>query len=180
MRPVVLSDRLTVSLGAPSPPQLADGARAPPPGGGPKIPPFSVRAMRRAAPSGTSPRFRGLPPPQGQVAHVLLALPPLARPILLTRAPARLACLIHAASVRSEPESNSQKNPSGGTRPPKLFDLLKIRSSGTSIIFVFPAPPPGRRPHGGRAPRGMRLRPFLKDQPRRLRGCPLLWRGGTH
>ena len=48
-------------------------------------------------------RFQRLFRPRGQVAHVLLTLSPLdAR-----GHPVRLACLIHAASVHSEPGSNS-------------------------------------------------------------------------
>ncbi len=54
---------------------------------------------------GINPGFPGLFPIRGQVAHVLLTLSPLS-PI---RKPdtVRLACLIHAASVHSEPGSNS-------------------------------------------------------------------------
>ena len=44
---------------------------------------------------------------QGQVAHVLRTRPPLDFPEQAPFRLVRLACLIHAASVRSEPESNS-------------------------------------------------------------------------
>ncbi len=51
---------------------------------------------------GISPRFRELSPTSGQIAHVLLTRMPL-----YSRAEARflvrLACVKHAASVRSEP-----------------------------------------------------------------------------
>ena len=55
---------------------------------------------------GISPSFPGLFPTRGQIAHVLLTRAPL------YRAPegaflVRLACVRHAASVRSEPGSNS-------------------------------------------------------------------------
>ena len=55
---------------------------------------------------GISPPFGGLSPTSGQVAHVLLTRLPL------YRSPegdflVRLACVRHAASVRSEPGSNS-------------------------------------------------------------------------
>ena len=55
--------------------------------------------------SGISPRFRGLSQSQGQVAHVLLTRPPLSGGRSHLRA--RLACVKHAASVHSEPGSNS-------------------------------------------------------------------------
>jgi hypothetical protein len=94
-------------LGGPLPRQLANGPRAPPqviackhwpslvPGpGGP-------RTL-----SGISPPFGGLFRARGQVTHVLLTRSPLYRgycyPFLV-----RLACVRHAASVRSEPGSNS-------------------------------------------------------------------------
>ena len=55
---------------------------------------------------GISPPFGGLSPTSGQVTHVLLTRLPL-----YSRAEARflvrLACVKHAASVRSEPGSNS-------------------------------------------------------------------------
>jgi hypothetical protein len=56
--------------------------------------------------SGISPTFAGLFPPQGQITHVLRTRSPLysrAEALFL----ARLACVKHAASVRSEPGSNS-------------------------------------------------------------------------
>ena len=54
--------------------------------------------------------------------------------------PVRLACLIHATSVRSEPESNSQKK--------NLFKLLKplagFRASQQAYLFiVFRVPSEG-------------------------------------
>ena len=55
---------------------------------------------------GISPSFEGLSPTSGQVTHVLLTRLPLYSPpegsFLV-----RLACVRHAASVRSEPGSNS-------------------------------------------------------------------------
>lgn len=55
---------------------------------------------------GISPAFAGLSPTQGQVTHALLTRAPLYSPgcpgFLV-----RLACVRHAASVRSEPGSNS-------------------------------------------------------------------------
>ena len=54
-----------------------------------------------------SRRFRRLSPCDGQVAHVLRTLPPVAAKVLLPRAAPRLACVKPAASVHPEPGSNS-------------------------------------------------------------------------
>ena len=75
MRLAILSDQLIVSLGGPLPRQLADDARAPRRGGA--FAPFSAREMSPGATFGISRRFQRFSPPQGQVAHVFLALPPL-------------------------------------------------------------------------------------------------------
>ena len=72
---VILSDQLTVRLGGPLPRQQADDARAPRRGGA--FAPFSVPEMSPDATFGISRRFQRFSPPQGQVAHVFLALPPL-------------------------------------------------------------------------------------------------------
>ena len=135
--------------------------------------------MPSPATSGISPGFPGLSPPSGQVARVLLALPPLAGEALLPPPPARLACLIHAASVRSEPESNSQIKISSarrGSPPAAHVNLDRRPSSGTSIIFCLPAPPPGRRmPRSWPRRRGA---PEIASQrssfPRRPRPWPLV------
>ena len=64
---------------------------------------------------GISPRFRGLSPSWRKVAHVLLTrLPLYSGPEGPFRV--RLACLIHAASVRSEPGSNSPLSTDLGSR----------------------------------------------------------------
>ncbi len=93
------------SLGEPLPHQLADRPRAHPEA--PGYPGFSVPKNPPVATFGINPPFGGLFPTSGQVAHVLLTLAPLSTPVLLQKYSVRLACLIHAASVRSEPESNS-------------------------------------------------------------------------
>ena len=54
-----------------------------------------------------SRRFQRLSPCDGQVAHVLRTLPPVAARVLLLRAAPRLACVKPAASVHPEPGSNS-------------------------------------------------------------------------
>ena len=56
---------------------------------------------------GIRPPFGGLSPASGQVAHVLLTRSPLGTAKQAQQFLVRLACLIHAASVHSEPESNS-------------------------------------------------------------------------
>ncbi len=64
---------------------------------------------------GISPPFEGLSPTSGQVTHVLLTRLPLYRRTEV-RFRVRLACVKHAASVRSEPGSNSTvkiRNPTG-------------------------------------------------------------------
>jgi hypothetical protein len=57
---------------------------------------------------GISPAFAGLSPIRGQIAHVLLTRAPCAHLLYCYRKlRTRLACVKHAASVRSEPGSNS-------------------------------------------------------------------------
>src|SRR2546427_7942020 len=95
------------SLGEPLPHQLANGTRAPP-----QAPTFMKRSALGTesrdpvSSSGISPPFGRLFRTRGQVTHVLLTRSPLYRgycyPFLV-----RLACVRHAASVRSEPGSNS-------------------------------------------------------------------------
>ena len=98
------------SHGRPLPCHLANGARAHPWTEGPcGSPPLLAGPCDPDRPCGISPGFPGLSPIQGQVAHVLLTHSPLYSP------PegdfrVRLACLIHAASVHSEPGSNSPKS----------------------------------------------------------------------
>src|SRR5260370_24534389 len=59
---------------------------------------------------GISPAFAGLFPTRGQITHVLRTRAPCAIPYCYgTRT--RLACVKHAASVRSEPGSNSRLKP---------------------------------------------------------------------
>ena len=86
------------SLGRPLPYQLANRPRAPPPA------PFGFPLSGIC---GISPGFPGLFPTRGQVTHVLLTRTPLYSPgcpgFLV-----RLACVKRAASVDSEPGSNSR------------------------------------------------------------------------
>ena len=68
---------------------------------------FQHLAMRRNVLRGVSRRFHRLSPCDGQVAHALRTLPPVAARVLLPRAAPRLACVKPAASVHPEPGSNS-------------------------------------------------------------------------
>ena len=94
------------SLGEPLPRQQANRPRAPPP--------TPLRALIPAAEAtgmscGISPPFGGLSPFGGQVTHVLRTRAPCATPLYCYKeARTRLACVKHAASVRSEPGSNSR------------------------------------------------------------------------
>ena len=63
--------------------------------------------MREPSPSGINPPLEGLSRTLGQVVHALLTRSPLGSHCC---ALARLACIRHAASVRSEPGSNSPLN----------------------------------------------------------------------
>ena len=56
---------------------------------------------------GITHRFQCLSHSDGQVAHALRTLPPVAARVLLPRAAPRLACVKPAASVHPEPGSNS-------------------------------------------------------------------------
>ena len=87
-------------LGRPLPHQLANPPQAPPEA------PFGFR-QRCEPPTtcGISPPFEGLFPTSGQVTHVLLTRSPLS--LSRSSRTVRLACVRHAASVRSEPGSNS-------------------------------------------------------------------------
>ena len=87
-----------------------------------RSPPLVPRRCPQRTLSGISPPFGGLFLTEGQVAHVLLTRSPL------YSSPcgdflARLACVRHAASVRSEPGSNS----------PRLYGL-SMRDLGTSVL----------------------------------------------
>ena len=88
-------------LGGPLPRQLADRPRANPAAAALR-PPLPLRE-----PWGINPPFGGLFPTTGHVTHVLRTRAPLTEAVLLQLQSVRLACLKHAASVRSEPESNS-------------------------------------------------------------------------
>ena len=97
------------SLGEPLPHQLANRARAPPQTA---LRPLSPKTGVFGMSCGISPAFAGLSPIRGQIAHVLRTRAPCAHPLYCYRElRTRLACVKHAASVRSEPGSNSRLKP---------------------------------------------------------------------
>ena len=110
-----------------------------------RSPPLADSPCGPYATFGISAAFAALSPPSGQIAHAFLALPPLRRAVLLHPAAVRLACLIHAASVRSEPESNSQEKKSTRFHRPKPRDVFRsVQIASTS--FCLSASPPDRYP----------------------------------
>ena len=93
------------SLGEPLPHQLANRARAPPQT---PLRALSPKTEVFGMSCGISPAFAGVSPIRGQIAHVLRTRAPCARLLYCyRRLRTRLACVKHAASVRSEPGSNS-------------------------------------------------------------------------
>lgn len=89
-------------LGRPLPYQLANPTQAHLIARGPKIPRFPLKRL-----CGISPSFPWLSPTNKVDSYVLLTRPPLAVREQAPSAAVRLACVRHAASVQSEPESNS-------------------------------------------------------------------------
>ena len=93
------------SLGEPLPHQLANRARAPPQTA---LRPLSPGTGVPGMSCGISSPFGELSPIRGQIAHVLRTRAPCAHFLYCYRKlRTRLACVKHAASVRSEPGSNS-------------------------------------------------------------------------
>ena len=96
-------------LGGPLPHQLANQTRG-------HLPAHKALIFRSCGPNmlcGISSRFQLLSPTGRQVPHALLTRSPL-NLVSIDRSrfplsPVRLACVRHAASVRPEPGSNSQK-----------------------------------------------------------------------
>ena len=131
------------SLGEPLPRQQANRARAPPPT---TFRPLNPGSEDPGMSCGISPPFGGLSPFGGQVAHVLLTRAPCAHSLYCySKLRTRLACVKHAASVRSEPGSNSRlklvvlktKNP--GESPGCEFqnELFNCRSIHSIIERVL-------------------------------------------
>ena len=133
-----LSPATRLSLGGPLPRQLADRTWTPPRVRGPEgSPPFTAAPCDAAVVRGITGRFQPLSPAQGQVVHALLTRLPLGlRPE--GRSVVRLACLIHAASVRSEPGSNPSidlllSDYVFGKNEPKTNSFLREDVSGVPV-----------------------------------------------
>ena len=90
-------------LGGPLPHQLANQTR----GHLSAHKALVIRGCPQITLCGISSRFQLLSPTERQVSHALLTRSPLSYP--RRNNPVRLACVRHAASVRPEPGSNSQK-----------------------------------------------------------------------
>jgi hypothetical protein len=137
----ILSDQLPVSLGRPLPYQLADGTQAPPQVAGPE----------GSLPSDNSPCDE---PPHSVLAPLSRSYPKLEGRLPTRYAPlrhfhptciatcgdlVRLACLIHAASVRSEPESNSPKQKTTAGPLAQTHYLFNGESNWTHASQIAPA-----------------------------------------
>ena len=86
--------------------------------------------MRKETTFGINSPFDELSPTKGQVVHVLrtrlpLSSSPFVRRLLVIN-PARLACLSHAASVHSEPGSNSP-----------LLESLSLIYIYKELLYIF-------------------------------------------
>ena len=97
---------------------------------------FQTKAMQPPLLWGISLRFRRLFPCDGQVAHVLRTLPPVAARVLPPRAAPRLACVKPAASVHPEPGSNSSLYISLFSKFNPALSIPKKKKS-TLSFFVF-------------------------------------------
>ncbi len=125
------------SLGRPLPYQLANRPQPPPSA---PLPALLPRACAPGTVCGISSAFAGLSPTEGQVSYVLLTRSPLYlvsqycyRETVLVR----LACVRHAASVDSEPGSNSRL---------KLSSLRPLAAKNRQPRFeAFTTPPTDTR-----------------------------------
>ena len=84
-----------------------------------------IMSCNTIGPSGISSGFPKLSPSRGQLDYVLLARPPL---YSSEDFHVRLACLIHAANVRSEPGSNPSLEKFILLSPPVPRDTLRSRA----------------------------------------------------
>ena len=117
-------------LGGPLPRQPANGPQAHPPALPQEL---SRPCIRRAVSCGIITCFHVLFPTGGQITHVLLTRPPL--PPTRGWTFVRLACLRRAASVRSEPGSNS---PSWSPAPKRRQLSIRFCLHLTNLGFLFP------------------------------------------
>ena len=112
----------------------------------------NAKALRKLC--GISPPFGRLSPTQGHVSHLVLTSSPLYSQYCY-HFRARLACLIHAASVRSEPGSNSP-----------MVKLVSHRGLKLNCFVRSEIPPGNCRPFRGRARRVELI--FLRQSPKNL------------
>jgi hypothetical protein len=123
-------------LGEPLPHQLANRTRAPLQAPGLTIPSFDLRLSKGRMSCGISVPFETLSPTRRQVTHALLTRLPLSRPLRGDRV--RLACVRHAASVDSEPGSNSHVRWfASRERPPRRTGTTHPRSDSTNTRPVM-------------------------------------------
>ncbi len=119
-------------LGEPLPHQQADGPQAPPEA----LPPFLTGPLTPVSLWGISSRFQLLSPSSGQVTYVLLTRLPLSPSRLLRKAPVRLACIRHAASVHPEPGSNSSSLPLSHLAMGRVLVCPRLVSCGVPHVFL--------------------------------------------
>ena len=135
-----LSPATRHSLGGPLPHQLADRTWAAPRPAGPRRDPRPLTSLPCdiVVSSGITRSFPRLSRCPGYVTHVLLTLSPLYS--RCSCFPVRLACFSHAASVRSEPGSNSSLEirpvPSRGPFSMRRSTLLPGRLRGRPGRFL--------------------------------------------
>ncbi len=122
-------------LGEPLPHQQANRTRVPLQAPGLAIPDFDHRPSKGGMLCGISHPFGRLSPTRRQVTHALLTrLPLYSQPEGYFRV--RLACIRHAASVDSEPGSNSQvKDVASGHSHEWPSDNSNTRASYGSSLF---------------------------------------------
>ena len=116
-------------LGRPLPHQLANPTRAPP--GAINL---SHAVSQRRVVCGISPAFAGLSPTPGQVPT---RYSPVRHSWIAPRV--RLACIRHAASVRSEPGSNSQVSLGRHSTPPPSPGTARSHSRSESTYSLHDA-----------------------------------------
>ena len=127
-------------LGEPLPHQLANPTSAAPKAQGPKIPCFPAHRI-----CGISVTFATLSPTSG---HVPMLYSPVRHspPGASSRAAVRLACVRHAASVQSEPGSNSSVQSLfklsldvlQSPKTPQTFYIVRVTSSSCTTLARNP------------------------------------------
>ena len=129
-----------------------------------KRPPFTALCEQSVVLFGISPAFARLSQTRGQITHVLLTRSPRYSPAE-ANFPVRLACVMHAASVCSEPGSNS---PIGKFNPliSGVYILWLLQSLNPKVskhvCLVFKEQPPrGEEINNTRSSQALSS-PFLK------------------